>query len=210
MSNIKITMMQAMYNLRKLEREIQEKYGIEIIDDGNFLKGEGGLANESDGSLNIYTNKDISFDNKHSLVPMYVDMYDFTNYVRMLYHEEQHIIQTENKMYSHDSDAIQMAMRNLACHGNKNYYNESTDRYNNNLSEIDAEKASVLKTYDFLKNTMKLYDAEKLVCDMINEKIQHSDYFIKGQFDKLSDIKDAFDKKYEEAKFQKHNILSLN
>lgn len=194
-----------------LESELKNHYKIDIHHNNDLCKGTGIISNGAYGDFSIYVNNNIKAVKNNGLFKRYADTLDFTNYIRTLFHEEQHIIQSVDIMYRHDSDAVQMAMKNLACEGNNDYYgslnnnldyhNGSTDRYNNNLSEIDAERTGIIKTYEFLKNNITADHAEELICKMVNDKIKHSDYFIKGYFNNISDIKDAFDAKYEKAKF---------
>ena len=209
MIDIKISLRYGRKCMSDVENELKDKYNIDIIDDETMYSGNSGIMNKSEGNFDIYINKHGYNIYSKNMIFKYIDTFDFINYIRALYHEEQHIIQSIDKLYSHDDDAIQMAMKNFACEGNPDYYNGSNSRYNNDLAEIDAERAGVLKTYQFLKDNVTDEHAEELVCDMVNEKITHSDYFIEGHFDSITDIKDAFDKQYEHAKFSQIDCMLI-
>ena len=214
MKKFTIRMNKATKQIQHIATELENRYNICVLNDEQLYKGMGLVDCSCVGDMNMRINMRIDYANDKTMFGMFsrnANIMDFVNIIRALYHEEQHIVQSINKLYSHDEDAVQMAMKNFACEGNLNYYSGSNARYNNDLAEIDAERAGVLKTYQFLKDNVTDEHAEELVCDMVNEKITHSDYFIDGHFDSITDIKDAFDKQYERAKFYQisHFLIHL-
>lgn len=196
---IKISMMNAARHINKIETRMANTYQIEIIDNACFPKGFGGVSNSATGNMNVYMNKSL---NTHGVLNRYVDNMDFVNYLRVLFHEEQHIKQTCSQLYNpKDADAIQMAIKNIACQDNDDYYNGQNHRYNTNLAEIDAERAGIIETYKYLKDNVSEEHAESLVCEMVNHRIINADYFITRPCDSMAEIIEAFNKQYEQAKF---------
>lgn len=215
MSRFKISMNQAMKYIELLQEEITDMYGISIYEDDTIPLNSGSISDGPTGTFDIKINQPIR---RKGIFQNLAEPMDFVNYIRILYHEEQHIKQSvidlykSNKYQTCDFDAkIQMAIKNIACIGNYDYYNGSNYRYNNNLAEIDAEYTAIMNTYDFLRDNISSKYAEQLICDMVNEKSLNTDYFIIGGYDNLDDIAEEFSDQYERAKFThvKHMVIKL-
>ena len=216
MAKFKISMRNAMKYIEFLEEEIKSDYGISIKNDDDELPLNSGCVSDGPtGTFNIRVNQPIRVE---GIFQNYANTMDFVNYLRILHHEEQHIIQSTIDLYKTNGcgeanidDKVQMAIKNIAVFGNKDYYNGENHRYNTNLAEINAEYTAILKTYDFLYDNVSPEHAEQLVCDMVNEKSLHSDYFIQGQYDNLDNIAEAFSDQYERAKFShvSHMVIRL-
>lgn len=98
-------------------------------------------------------------------------------------------------------ETIAMVTRKLATMNNPDYY---MDTYTMDMTEIDAESAAILKTYDYLREEFPKADADGLICDLVNDKAQMN-YFIKGHYDSVDEIMDAFSDKFEAIKDMKVN-----
>lgn len=216
MARFRILMRDAMKCIEFLEEEIKSDYGISIKNNDDEVPLNSGCVSDGPtGTFDIRINQPIRAE---GIFQNYANAMDFVNYIRILHHEEQHIIQSVVDLYKTNrceeanmDDKIQMAIKNIATFGNKDYYNDENHRYNTNLAEINAEYTAILKTYDFLYDNVSPEYAEQLVCDMVNEKSLHSDYFIQGQYNNLDDIAEVFLDQYERAKFShiSHMVIRL-
>lgn len=142
-----------------------------------------------------------SMDIQTGFLSKNVDVIQFADIIRAIYHEEQHIIQNCKSYYdiTPTDDIVRMSIRNLASEKNISYY-EGLNRYNNDLSEIEAEATALLNTYEYLNLHLPKANPETLICNLVNHKIQIADYFISGHYDSFDDILDAFSNHYEDAK----------
>lgn len=215
MSKFKIPIDTAMMHIQNLKNEIQEAYGITVHDDTSIPINSGVTSDGPTGTFNVRINQPIRLE---GLFHKQANTMDFVDYIRILHHEEQHIVQAITDVYIQDAaleqdvDSIkQMSIKNIACIGNYDYYRGSNHSYNNNLAEIDAEYTAISNTYDFLRNYVSPKYAEQMICDVVNQKVLHSDYFIQKVCSNFDDIADAFSDKYEQAKFSHiyHPVVRL-
>lgn len=198
-NNLKISKRSSSKYIQKIIEEISERYGIDIQADRNSASGFAYTRDGIIGDFSIYVSTAIREEGR--FLSKLANNIDFLKCVCSLYHEEQHIIQNCRNYYDAcpDENVILMSMRKLASSENRRYYT-GLNRYRNDLSEIDAEMMALAYTYDFVKDNFPNADADALMCELVNEKIKISDYFITGKFKTFDDILDAFSDHYEEAK----------
>lgn len=179
-------------------------YGITVEHGKGLKNGTGYTRDGIYGTFDIYIG--ISLEETGSIFKK-VDDIEFLKCVCALHHEEQHIKQNcafyQNK--TPDEDIIQMATRKIASGENRTYYSKS-DRYCNDLSEIDAEYTSLLQTYRFIKKNFKYANADNLICKLVNEKARPTGgnrYYVLGHYDSFDEVTKAFKQHYEQAKTAK-------
>lgn len=181
-----------------IAQALEQKYGIHVHLDKNIQSGYGENHNGVSGNFNIKVGTSMRL--KNGLLNQYVNEIDFLKTICSLYHEEQHIIQSCKKYYDINptDDDITMATRNLAGERNYRYYMES-NRYHNDLSEIEAEAVAISNTYEYIRTQFPKVDADEMICNLINDKAKLT-YFIKGHYESFDEILDAFSEHYEDAK----------
>ena len=209
MSELNLGPLRANRKIYRLMHSMRNCYGIEINKNKHIANGLGGVADGIDGDLSI----DIGFNprtERDGLLTK-VNDYDFIDAIRALYHEEQHLIQScwlyQDKNPS--EDVILMATHKLATQNNRKYY---INTYRTDLAEIDAEGTAIFKAYGYLKTEFPDVDAERLICNLINDKASDgpgykSCYFIKGHFDSIGNIMNAFSNQFERAKNAQVSIM---
>lgn len=200
--NLKLNKRESEKHMRKLTSNISNKYGISVETNDKFPSGFGYTKCGIDGDFSIFVGSKMKTNN--SLFNKKVNDIDFLKCICSLYHEEQHVIQNCNKYYdmNPDEDTIIMSLRKLASSENKNYY-KGLNRYNNDLSEIEAEAIAISCTYDYIRDNFPEANANGLICELVNHKIQISDYFISGYYTSFDEILNAFSEHYENAKHKK-------
>lgn len=199
--SLNLTENKAYSKIDDLITELKSKYGTEIEMDGRLINGFGELHDYVDDDLAIK----IGYSPRVNVKFLYnvVNDYDFVNAVRALFHEEQHLIQLceDYQDINPSEETIAMATRKLATMNNPDYYMST---YTMDMTEIDAESTAILKTYNYLKEEFPKADANGLICDLVNDKAQMN-YFIKGHYNSVDKIMDAFSDKFEVIKDMKVN-----
>ena len=196
-----LSLRKAQSKISSLANDIANKYDINVILNKNIYGGFAGTSCGVSGDFTIEVGSGMHVKTK--LLSTQVSMIQFTDIIRAIYHEEQHIVQNCKSYYdiTPTEDILQMSVRNLASENNINYY-EGLNRYNNDLSEIEAEATALLNTYQYLTVNFPKINTERLICNLVNHKIQIADYFISGHYNSFEQILDAFSEHYEEAKKQ--------
>lgn len=194
----KLNMRQAQKCIRKLAKNISNKYNIKIESDTNMNAGFGYINDSIEGDYSIHFGNNIQ---TNGIILKEIDTIDFLNIIRALYHEEQHILQNCQAYLEKQTsdDTILMSLRKVSSITNRKYY-KGNNRYNNDLSEIEAEIMAIANTYDYIQKQFPKSNADALICNLVNYKIETSDYFIKGRYNSFDDVIDAFSNHYEEAK----------
>lgn len=205
---LKLSLTKANKYIKILKNDISKTYGIMVTNDNNMYSGSGYIKDGVDGDFSIYVTSKMRIDG--NLFNKKVYDVDFLKCICSLYHERTHVIQGCDTYYDAypDEDIIKMTMRKFASNKNRMYYYKH-NRYNNDLSEIEAESTAILHTYEFIKDNFLQVNADKMISKMVNEKIETSDYFISGHFTKLDDILNAFDDCYENAKYEQIQDYSV-
>lgn len=198
--HLNLSVESAMERIDDLSNNIHETYKIKIGYDNKLEKNSGVISDYPSGDFSIRINPNIRIEGN---IFKKANELDFLNAIRMLYHETHHIIQNCEIYQSRqpNEDIIKMSIHKLASHENRNYYTK-LNRYNNDLSEIDAEMNAIVDTYNYIKSKFKHADADSLICDLVNSKSDNPniDYFIQGHYNSFDNIVDAFIDKYEQAK----------
>ena len=183
--------------INELVKNIHTKYNIDVQPFNEIVSGFGGTYTGVTGDFTMYVGSKMQ---THGIIK-HNTMIDFLKVICALYHEEQHVIQHCKTFYDKQptDDAVMMAIRNLASENNRQYY-QGLNRYNNDLSEIDAEAIAIANTYDYIQDNFPKENADKLICDLVNHKAQTANYFISGHYQSFDEILDAFSEHYEDAK----------
>lgn len=196
-TELNLTRRQSDKRFRDLIKSMQNNYGIKINMIQTLQNGIGGTHDGMFGDLSI----DVGYHPRltNGVFKKVYDI-DFLTVVCALYHEEQHVIQACDKYQniSADEDTIQMAIRKIATETNVKYY-YGANRYDNDLSEIDAELHGVVSTYNYVRAEFPDVNADKLICELVNNKSKIG-YFVHGEYSSIDEIIDAFSNAYEDAK----------
>ena len=126
-----------------------------------------------------------------------------------VYHEKMHCLQRNRLFRQSDltNDTSNQLIQEVACRENYDYYFQDGN-YTINASEIQAEQYGIMKSYEYLCSMFGHMNSkyhEKLLVDIVNNKMNSSSYFIKnhGDFTSLQEIIDAFDDAYDTSFLQK-------
>lgn len=130
----------------------------------------------------------------------------FVQSVINMYHEQMHCLQRNNLFKQPTVDKRQL-VQEIACRGNYDYYFRDGN-YTINANEIQAEQYGIMQAYDYFCSEYDDIDSryhEKLLVDVVNNKMNSSSYFIKNHddFTSLQEIIDAFDDAYDASFLQK-------
>lgn len=185
--------------IKELGENISISHNIILDNDYELYAGIAFTKTGVDGDLSVTIGSKMR-TNGHFWYKQVSDI-DFLKCICSIYHEEKHIMQNTQDYYEicPSDETIQMCIRQFINGNNRKYYT-GKERYCNDLSEIDAEAYGLLNTYEFLVDNLPDLDANQMICDLVNEKIKTSDYFISGHYNNINDILDAFSEHYEEAK----------
>lgn len=200
-NSLNLSSRKAEKTIKDLIGKLHDVYGISVEMNNILPHGCGQIYDGINGDLSI----EIGYSPRVNVKFLYnvVNDYDFVNAVRAVFHEERHLIQLcdEYQDRNPSEETIAMATRKLATMNNPDYY---MDTYTMDMTEIDAESAAILKTYYYLREEFPKADADGLICDLVNDKTQMN-YFIKGHYDSVDEIMDAFSDKFEAIKDMKVN-----
>lgn len=175
----------------------------------------GGTYNDKNGfadsvEINMYNINHAKKSFEHFMNPLVSDT-DFAKVVLNMYHEQCHCIQKNYlfRLDEIDESSKKQLIQEIACRENPDYY-ENDGNYSINASEIQAEQYGILHAYDYLCKEFPDVDVkqhEKILVDIVNEKMQKSTYFVCSDkpFTSLREVEDAFDKAYDES-FTKNRI----
>lgn len=132
-----------------------------------------------------------------------------------VYHEKMHCLQRNCLFRQSDltNSASNQLVQEVACRENYDYYFRDGN-YTMNASEIQAEQYGIVKSYEYLCSVFVDIDSryhEKLLVDVVNNKMNSSSYFIKNHddFTSLQEIIDAFDDAYD-ASFSQKRMYYVN
>lgn len=132
-----------------------------------------------------------------------------------IYHEKRHCLQKNDLFRQSDltESSMNQLIQEVACRGNYDYYFRDGN-YTINANEIQAEQYGIMQTYDYLCSEYDDIDSkyhEKLLVDIVNNKMNSSSYFIKNHddFTSLQEIIDAFDDAYD-ASFSQKRMYYVN
>lgn len=208
--DLKLSKRKANRKIEEIAKHINVQYGVDVKITYSQPNAQGCAHDNFDGDLSI----DVLFMprmEKYRLFNHVNDM-DFIDAIRALYHEERHLIQNAD-MYQNQNPSetdVAMAIRHIACKNNRFYY-MSHSNYYNDMNEIDAEGAAIVKTYNYIKSEFQNVNADKMMLDYITKKIATSQhYFIDGTYDSFESVIDAFSAKFEKAKDAKLNYEKIN
>ena len=136
----------------------------------------------------------------------------FVQSVINMYHEQMHCLQRNNLFKQPTVDKRQL-VQEIACRGNYDYYFRDGN-YTINANEIQAEQYGIMQAYDYFCSEYDDIDSkyhEKLLVDIVNNKMNSLSYFIKNHddFTSLQEIIDAFDDAYD-ASFSQKRMYYVN
>ena len=182
-----------------LLQSVSSDYGVNIELKDDMVNGSGELRCGVNSNFGIKIGSQMRTEK--NFLHKQVNKYDFLDVVRAIYHEMRHVEQHCKLFYDKnpEEDYIIMATRQLSGERNKEYFTD-LNRYNNDLSEIDAELTALTDTYRYITEHFKKENPDTLLCKLVNDKIQTCDYFIKGHYTSFDDITEAFLNHYDNAK----------
>lgn len=196
-SKIAFSFSEAQDYINVLSKFLNSEYGIRVIQKQHIQSGLGAAHCGVNGDFHIDVGLHMRTNTR--LFSEHVEVNDFLDTVRALFHETQHVKQ-HCKLFQNTTpseDDIVMCMRQLAGERNKEYH-KKLNRYNNDLSEIDAELTALTETYNYIKINFKKENPERLICNLVNTKTANADYFIQGKYRSFNDITEAFLKRYDD------------
>lgn len=173
---------------------------------GSHIADDGQIDDVYIGVSEIFQAK-FDFRNRYN-----VSDFLFVQSVINMYHEQMHCLQRNNLFKQPTVDKRQL-VQEIACRGNYDYYFRDGN-YTINANEIQAEQYGIMQTYDYLCSEYDDIDSkyhEKLLVDIVNNKMNSSSYFIKNHddFTSLQEIIDAFDDAYD-ASFSQKRMYYVN
>lgn len=197
LDKLNLTIRQANGYIRDLMSEISKSFDIEVSMTDDLNIGEAKVWDNVDGDFSIEVNTNMRTNGGLFKT---VDDFDFLNVIRALYHERQHVVQNCQRYLdlNPEEDTIMMSLRKLAIGENARYYT-GKNRYLNDLSEIEAEVIALGNTYDFIRREFSDKDADKLICNFVENRIKIGDYFISESHSSFKEIAADFVQRYKNA-----------
>lgn len=173
---------------------------------GSHIADDGQIDDVYIGVLEIFQAK-FDFRNRYNVSDSL-----FAQSVINMHHEQMHCLQ-RNKLFKQPIVDKRQLVQEIACRGNYDYYFRDGN-YTINANEIQAEQYGIMQTYDYLCSEYDDIDSkyhEKLLVDIVNNKMNSSSYFIKNHddFTSLQEIIDAFDDAYD-ASFSQKRMYYVN
>lgn len=130
-----------------------------------------------------------------------VNDFEFTMALVGLYHEKQHVDHKLKLFHERNIDARCLAVNYYADASSPSYYDAN---YWHNPREVDAQRTGVMSAYIHCSKLFGEFEANRLICNYVNERIARDSEFIGYKdgkpYDNIDDIVDAFDEAFQHAK----------